>query len=69
VVFKRSRQDAMLLIERCQRYTIIGHVTWFMLARGGGTPGNVASFRTSLYGQQSAKCKELIQMVIVRSTK
>jgi hypothetical protein len=67
VVFKRSRKDAMLLTERCQRYTIIGHVKVFKLARGG-TPGNVAPPRTSLYGQQSAKCKVLIQMVMVRSS-
>jgi len=57
----------MLLTKRCQRYTIIGHVTVFMLARGG-TPGNVAPRRTCLYGQLSANCKELIQMVMVRST-
>lgn len=45
MVFKRSRKDAMLLTERCQRYTIIGHDKVLRMERGGGAPGNVAPRR------------------------
>ena len=54
MVFKRSRKDAMLLTERCQRYTIIGHDKVLRMERGGGHREMWHLAGTFLYGQQSA---------------